>query len=134
MSTATETAANPFEQTLEHFRKSAQSALTIQQELLGQWAKMWSATGNLPTNGANGCKNSKAATPEPSIDLLRKHREILDRQHRAAIESLEETFHLVSSKDPEELCERCGALCRKMLDVMKETTESQMQELPRRNE
>ena len=62
-------------------------------------------------------------------DIMSKHRAVLDQQYRACIDTLEESLRMASSKDPDELRERCGALCRKTLDVMKETSESQLREL-----
>jgi hypothetical protein len=61
-------------------------------------------------------------------DLTRKHRDVVNRQYQAAIESLDEALRVAESKDPEEYRERVEQLCRKTLDCMRDVSESQLRE------
>ena len=129
MKTATDTPANPWEQTLEHWRKSTQWGLGLQEEILDQWSKLWSGAAQPPDDVTKRFHKFQREWSSTLTDIMGKHRAILDQQYRACIDSLEESLRMVSSKDPEEFRERCGSLCRKMLEGMKETSESQLREL-----
>ncbi|EMI15564.1 hypothetical protein RMSM_07509 [Rhodopirellula maiorica SM1] len=129
MATASEPTSKLFEQAFDSFRKATQSALQMQQESYGQYAKLWSA--GFP--GADTAWNSKTQNVQQEwantvTDLMQKHRAMLDQQYRAGIKSLEEAFRVAESENPEQLRERCESLCRSALDLMKETSETQMQQ------
>jgi hypothetical protein len=61
-------------------------------------------------------------------DLARKHRDTMDRQYQAVLESLEEALRLGESGNPEEFRKRTESLCRKTMDCMREVSEAQMNE------
>jgi hypothetical protein len=134
MATATEPTAKLFEQTFDSFRQATESALKMQQEMYGQWAKMW-PTG-MPIPGTDPSSNAGMFNAQKiqqdwataMAELMHKHREMLDRQYRSGIESLEEAFRAVSAENPDEMRGRCESLCRNALELIKETSESQLQQ------
>ena len=46
-------------------------------------------------------------------DLARKHRDVMDRQYQAAVDSLEEALRMSESHNPEEFRQRAELVCRK---------------------
>jgi hypothetical protein len=61
-------------------------------------------------------------------ELLTKHREILDEQYELAVDSLDEAFRVAQSSDPQDFAKKCEALCKKSLEVMRESGELQVKE------
>ena len=61
-------------------------------------------------------------------DLARKHRDVIDRQYKAAVESLDAALSISDASTPEEVRRRSEQLCRKTLDCMREVTELQVRE------
>ena len=60
--------------------------------------------------------------------LARKHRDVIDRQYIAAIESLDAALCMTEASTPEEFRRRSEQLCRKSLDCVREVAESQVEE------
>ncbi len=58
----------------------------------------------------------------------RKHRDTLDRQYQAGLESLEEALRVAEASNPEDFRARTEQLVRKTLDCMREISETQMTE------
>jgi len=129
MKTATEAPANPVEHAMDYWRRSAQWSLELQEEVFDHWSKLWSGTAPAPQDWTKRLGKFQKDWSNTVTDIMNKHRAMFDKQYRAGIDTLEESFKMASSKDPEEFRERCAAMCRKTLDVMKETSESQAQQL-----
>ena len=132
--TESEPMANPFEEVFENIRKTASANLEMQQDMMQQWSKLMpgmQAMPGMPTPQAmftEQAQNFQRDWSNTVTDLVRKHRDVMDRQYQAAIESLEDALRIAESKDPEQFRKRVEQLCRKTLECYKEVTESQMQE------
>jgi hypothetical protein len=61
-------------------------------------------------------------------DLARKHRDVIDKQYQAAVESLDAVLRVVESTNPEEYRRRSEQLCRKTIDSMREISETALRE------
>lgn len=129
MTAQMESSAKLFEQVLDNVRKSVETNLQTQQEFFRQCAQAWPTGGqgaNLPW--AEGVQRWQKQWSTGVTDMLRKHRETLDRQYKENIEALEDAFRVAQSQDPEEFSRRAQELCRKSLDLVKELGERQVRE------
>lgn len=125
---ATESKTNIFEDVLKNVRKAAESNLKMQQEVFRQWGALWPG---LPTPQAAWMDKIRDFQHQWVVtvsDLARKHRDVLDQQYQAALESLEEALRVTESSNPQELRDRTEQLCRKTLDCVREISEVQMKE------
>ena len=125
MTTETEPSTTPFEETINNMRKATESALDSQRELYDKWAKMW--PGMIASSDWTSQKHKfKQDWTALSTELLHRHRELVDQKYRAGIESLEEALRVSEAENPEDFRDRLESLCRKTLDLMKSTSETQM--------
>ena len=123
-----EPASKLFEQVLDNVRKAAEANLKMQQDALRQWSLLWPAVPSPQSVWVEQMRDFQKRWLSTISDLTRKHRDVINRQYQAAIESLDEALRVAESKDPEEYRERTEQLCRKTLDCMREITEAQLRE------
>ena len=128
MTTATESTTNLFEATFNYLRQAAESAVQLQQELYKEWARLWPGRAQSTVDWNANFQKSQKEWVTRITGAMRKHLELVDQQYRAGIESLEAAFQAAAAKDPEEFRERCEALCRQALNLVKETSETQMRQ------
>jgi hypothetical protein len=128
MATATESATNFFEATFNNLRKSAESAVSLQQQLFKEWTKYWPCMTQSTMDWNASVRKSQEEWSSTITEAMRQHRELLDQQYRAGTAALEEAFQVAAAKDPEEFRTRCEALCRQTLNLVKESSESQMRQ------
>ena len=128
MTTATEASSTLFEETLGNMRKASESALKMQQEAFLKWAKLWPGPNRSQSDWAARTKKFQSEWTGTVTELLQKHRETLDQQYAAGIESLGEAFQLAAWENPEEFRERCESFSRKTLDLMKTSSDQQMEQ------
>jgi hypothetical protein len=128
--TATKTKHSPvLEEVFQNIRKAAESNLKMQQELLGQWSSLWPGMPTPQTAWINQIQQLRSKWAETVSQLARKHRDVIDRQYNAAVESLEAALGMTEATTPEELRRRSEQLCRKTLDCVREVAEAQVQEI-----
>ena len=123
---ATDTSTNVYEEVFENLRKAAESNIKMQQDLLQQWSTMWPGFPSPQSMWIDKVRDFQRQWGNTISDLARKHRDTLDRQYQASLESLEEALRLSESSNPEELRKRTEQLCRKTLDCVRELSETQM--------
>ncbi|MEX0641530.1 MAG: hypothetical protein WD468_02455 [Pirellulales bacterium] len=128
MSTQTESVSSLFEEAFENLRKTAESNIEMQQELFRQWGAKWPGLPQSENAWLERAQKFQKEWSKTAKDLLSKHRESLDEQYRLAIDSLEEAFRVAQSSDPQEYAKRCEALCKKSLEVVRESGELQVKE------
>lgn len=128
MSTQTESVSSVFEQVFENLRKTAESSIEIQQELFRQWGAQWPGLPQSQNAWVERAQKFQKDWSKTVKELLSKHREVLDEQYEAALDSLEEAFRLAQSTDPQEYAKRCESLCKKSLEVLRELGEQQVKE------
>jgi hypothetical protein len=118
-----------FEQVFDNVRKTAEANMQIQQEFLRQWQQLWPGVPNPQTAWLEQVRKIQREWAHTVGDLARKHREVLDHQYQAALDSLEQALSCAQAKDPEEFRKRAEELCRKTLECMRESAEAQVREL-----
>jgi hypothetical protein len=126
--TATEPTTNFFEATVSNLRKSAESAVTMQQQLFKEWAKYWPGMTQSTMDWNANIRKSQEEWSATITEAMRQHRELLEQQYRSGAAALEEAFQVAASKDPEEFRARCEGLCRQTLNLVKESSEAQMRQ------
>ncbi|MCC6491810.1 MAG: hypothetical protein IT424_02190 [Pirellulales bacterium] len=117
------------EEVFQNIRKAAETNLRLQQELLSQFSSLWPAAPAPQTAMMNRLQQFRSKWVETVSGLARKHREVMDRQYNAAIESLDAALAVTDAGSPEELRRRSEQFCRKTLDCVREVTETQVQEI-----
>lgn len=129
MTTQTKSAANPFEQVFDNLRKVAESNIEMQQEVFRKWSANWPGFPQPQTAWVEKVRKFQKAWATTVKELLTKHRQTLDQQYDLAVESLEEAFRVAQFSDPEDYSKRCETLCRKSLEVLRESGELQVKEM-----
>ena len=125
----TETKADLYGDVVQHIRNAAEANLRLQQDMLRQWSTMWPGFTTDPKSAwLHKLRDFQHQWANTVSDLARKHREVLDKQYQASLESLEEALRLTESSNPEEFRRRTEQLCRKTLECMREVSETQFKE------
>lgn len=127
--TAEKGSSKILEDVFQNVQKAAEANLKMQQEVFRQWTSLWPAIPTPQSVWLDKVRDFQKQWAHTFSDLVRKHRETLDRQYQAAIESMDAALRVPESTNPEEFRRRSEQLCRKTLECMKEMSESQMREL-----
>lgn len=117
-----------FEGVFDEVRKAAETNLKLSQEMLRQWTTMWPGIPTPQSMWMDKMRDFQKNWTSAVSDLARKHRDTLDRQYQAALESLEQTLKFAEAKNPDEFPKRSEELCRKAIDCVKEVTDAQVKE------
>lgn len=123
----TETGSQVFEEVFQNVKKAAEANLKLQQEAFRQWSALWPVQ-TPQTAWLDKVRQFQREWAGTISDLARKHREVIDRQYQAAIESLDAALRVTEATNPEEYRRRSEQLCRKTLDCMREVSEAQIKE------
>ena len=126
MNTKTET--NVYEQVLDNFKKAAESNLKMQQDAIQQWAALWPGFPTPQSAWIDKIRDFQKQWSSTVSDLAHQHRNTLDRQYQAAVESLEEALRVGESSNPEVFRQRTEQFFRKSLECLREATEAQLKE------
>ena len=118
-----------FEELFQNIRKATEANLKMQQEVFSQWTSMFPGMPTPQTAWLNQMQGFRKQWIDTISSLARKHRDVLEAQYQAALESLDAALNMSDASTPEELRRRSEQLCRKTLDCMKESTELQIREL-----
>ena len=133
-----------FDVILEGYRKAAESTMKVQQDMLRSWTGQmfggqglgfpWTAApisgSSLP--GGDWLEQLSAAQKkwgEAVTEMLNKHRESLDAQYRAGIETIENAFKLGEAKDPQQFRRLTEELWKQSFECLKTVAESQMRDV-----
>ena len=128
MATQTESAQDVFEQVFDNLRKTAESNIEMQQELFRQWGANWPGFPHQENAWLDRVQKFQKEWSKTFTELVNKHRKMLDDQYRMAIDALKESFRVTESSDPQEYRQRCEELCRKSLELIRESGELQLKE------
>ncbi len=126
MAEKTAIASPVFEELFQNIRKAAEANLKMQQEVLSQWSTLWPGMSLPQSAWINQFQNTRKQWIDTVSGIARKHREVVDRQYDAAIESLDAALHVTDAGTPEELRRRTEQFYRKTLDGLREVTEGQI--------
>lgn len=117
-----------FEGVYQNVRNAAEANLKMQQDVFRQWFTLWPGLPKPQEGWVDKVQDFQKECAQTISGLARKHREVLERQYQAALESLDEALRVTESKNPAEFRQRTEQLCRKTLDCMREVSEAQMNE------
>ena len=117
-----------FEDVFQSIRKAAEANLKLQQEAFLQWSNMWPGAPSTQPSWVDKIQKFHKEWCDTVSDLAAKHREVLDEQYKASLESLDAALKVTESSNPEEFRRRSEQFCRKAVDCMKEVSESQVRE------
>jgi len=113
------------DQMFEGYRKTSESWLQMQQDMMRQ---LWQQTLSMPqaptAPGGDWSQGRQKRWLEMIIQLLDKHREALDSLYRSGIQILEQTFHVTEARSPDDYRRLTEEVWRKVFEVMK--TQSDM--------
>jgi hypothetical protein len=93
-----------------------------------QWGALWPGFPTPQAAWLDKVRDFQHQWAATISDLARKHRDTLDRQYQAGLESLEEALRVAEASNPEDFRARTEQLVRKTLDCMREISETQMTE------
>lgn len=124
---ATQSGSKVFEDVFQNIRKAAETGLKLQQEVLSQWTTMWPIpTAQSPLT--EKVQKFQKQWGETVTSLAQRHREVMDKQYQAALESLEAALRVGEATNFEEQRRRAEQLCRKTIDCLREVSETQIAE------
>jgi len=83
---------------------------------------------NRPLPGPRWTRNFQKRWAELTVESLNKHRESLDSIYRSGIQLIEQTFRVSEAKTSDDYRRVVEDLWRKLLDVYKEQSESQVRD------
>jgi hypothetical protein len=126
--TANANGSQVFEDVFQNIRKAAESSLKLQQEAFQQWTSMWPGVPTSQPGWVGKMQKFHKQWCEAVSDLAAKHREAMDQQYQATVESLDAALKVSESTNPEEFRRRYEQFCRKTVDCMREITQTQVQE------
>jgi hypothetical protein len=116
------------EETFQNVRKAAEASLRMQQEMLGHWASIWPGLPKPQSAWVDQLQKFRKEMAAAIAETARKHREVLDRQYQAALESLDAALNVADASNAEEFRRRSEQFCRKAIDCVRETSETQIRE------
>jgi len=117
-----------FDQLIDGVRKASESSLQMQQEVFKQWTRLFS--GSTPEAGmpADWGRGAHKRWLELGIEMLNRHREMLDTTYRSGIQIIEQTFHVSEAKTADDYRRMIDELWRKLFDLQKTSSESQLRD------
>jgi hypothetical protein len=124
----TESGSQIFEDVFQNIRKAAEANLKLQQEALQQWTSLWPGAPTSQPAWVDKVQKFQKQWCDTVSSLAAKHRDVLDQQYQASVESLDAALKVTESTNPEEFRRRSEQFCRKALDCMKEVSETQVRE------
>jgi hypothetical protein len=117
-----------FEEVFQNIRKAAEANLNMQQELFSQWSALWPGIPAPQPSWVKQMQRFRSKWVETVSGIARKHREVIDRQYGAALESLEAALCVTEASTLEEYRRRSEQFCRKSLECVRELAETQVEE------
>jgi hypothetical protein len=124
----TENGSQLFEEVFQNVRKAAEVGLKLQQDAFQQWTSLWPGEATSQPAWVDRMRKFHSQWCETVSSLAAKHREVLDQQYQATVESLDTALKVTESSNPEEFRRRSEQFCRKAVDCMRDVSESQVRE------
>lgn len=123
-----------FDQLIDGVRKASESSMQMQQEMLKNWTKMFSAPmGEAGVPGVPGVpvdwgKGGQKRWLELGVEMLNRQREAVDGMYKSGIQIIEQTFHVTEAKSADDYRRMVEDLWRKLFDLQKAQSESQFRD------
>jgi hypothetical protein len=89
-----------FDQLIDGVRKASESSMQMQQEMLKNWTKMFSAPmgeAGVPGMPADWGKGGQKRWLELGLEMLNRQREAVDGMYKSGIQIIEQTFHVTEA-------------------------------------
>ena len=117
-----------FEDVFQNIRKTAEANLKLQQEAFQQWTNLWPGLPSPQPAWVDKAQKFHKQWCDTVSSLAAKHREVMDQQYQATVESLDAALKVTESTNPEEFRRRSEQFCRKAIDCVRDISETQVQE------
>ena len=120
-----------FDQLIDGVRKASESSMQMQQEMLKNWTKMFSAPmaeAGVPGVPADWGKGGQKRWLELGVEMLSRQREAVDGMYKSGIQIIEQTFHVTEAKSADDYRRMVEDLWRKLFDLQKAQSESQFRD------
>jgi ATP-dependent exoDNAse (exonuclease V) beta subunit len=113
----------------EAFRKASESTMQMPLEIYRGWTQQMLSSHPMATGMSfDWTRALQRRWSELVVETLHKHRESLDAAYRSGIQLIEQTFRVSDAKSSEEVRRMSEELWRKLLDVLKQQSESQVRD------
>lgn len=117
-----------FDQLFDSFRKTSESALQAQQDLMKRWMNAWpSLPGNTPA-AADDFGGTQKRWLESMTEFLNMHRALIDSTYKSGIEVIESAFRVTEARSPEDYRRLMEEVWRKMSETIKSQSDLQLRE------
>jgi len=117
-----------FDQLIEGVRKASESSLQMQQEAFKQWTRLFSGPGQDAGAQMDWGRGPQKRWLELGVEMLNRHREMLDSTYRSGIQIIEQTLHVSEAKTADDYRRIIDELWRKLFDLQRQASESQMRD------
>ncbi|MEZ6117338.1 MAG: hypothetical protein R3C28_12280 [Pirellulaceae bacterium] len=117
-----------FDQVFENMQKATEASVKMQQDMFQKWMEGF-PQASPAMSGLDAVAKWRHQWETATSDMLRKQKELVDRNYDAGIQALEELFRVSDAKTPQDLQQKVLDLYRKSFDSMRQLSEAQMTEL-----
>ena len=117
------------EQAFENLKKATESSVRLQQEMFQKWVEAFPAAGvsAMPTP-ADEMKKWRQKLEQISAEMLKKQKELVDKNYDAGIKALEDIFAVTEATSPQEYQQKVTELYQKSFESLRHLSEAQMNE------
>jgi hypothetical protein len=117
-----------FDQVFENLHKATESSVKMQQEMFQKWVSGFPTSVPTMANPLEAMSDWRKKWEEASAEMLKRQKELVDKNYEAGLKSLEDIFSVADSKSPEEYQEKVMELYRKSFESLRQLSEAQMSE------
>lgn len=120
-----------FNQMYENLSKASDSSFQLQQEMMKVWTQQWLSVPQSLGVSAEFSRNLERRWIELSIEMLNRHKEVLEQNYASGIQLIEQTFRLSEAKSSEDYQRMVEELWRRLFASSMDKSEAQLQEFRR---
>jgi hypothetical protein len=117
-----------FDQLIDGVRKASESSLQMQQEMFKNWTRLFTGQATEAGAQADWGRSSQKRWAELAVEMLNRHREVVDASYKSGIQIIEQSFHVAEAKTADDYRRILEDLWRKLFDLQKEQSESQFRD------
>ena len=128
MATTAKMESPVLDEVFQNVRKATEAGLKMQQEMFSQWSSLWPGLPTPQSAWVDKVRQFRTEWKETVSQLARKHGDVIERQYKAATDSLDAALNVTEASNPEEFRRRTEQLCRKTLECVREISETQIRE------
>ena len=118
-----------FDQIFETVRRSSESSLQMQQDMMKYWSQQLASPPPTGNGTADWGRTFQKRWLELALEILNRHRESLDATYKTTIQVLEQAFHVSEAKSSEDYRRMVEDVSRKLFETLKEQSETQFGDL-----